>query len=170
MEIYNATGEPVEMSRVTLLTFANGESAPTVTVALSGLLANGGVFLVAHGSAVTSIKDPADFISSAGVNFNGDDAFGLAPNGTIVDVIGQIGYRPPSGEWGTGDCSTKDNTITRNTSVCCCDPDGSNVFDPSLEWIGHPQDDISDLGSHVTECEPVVAEESTWGGVKSLFR
>ncbi len=29
----------------------------------------------------------------------------------IVDVIGQIGFDPPSGEWGTGDVSTQDNTI-----------------------------------------------------------
>lgn len=42
--------------------------------------------------------------------------------------------------------TTVDQTIQRKCSVQSGDPDGSNAFDPSLEWTAHGLDVWDDLG------------------------
>jgi uncharacterized protein len=77
-------------------------------------------------------------------------------------VIGQIGFDPGT-EWGTGLVSTADNTLRRKDTVCAGDPDGSNAFDPSVEWDGYAQDTFDGLGTHFANCgtlEPKINEFS----------
>ena len=83
-------------------------------------------------------------------SFNVENLFDLVLNvPTPVDVIGQIGVWS---EWGSGVTSTKDNTIRRQTSICAGDPDGSDPFDPVVEWDGFPKDTFDGLGFHVSTC------------------
>ena len=79
--------------------------------------------------------------------FNGDDAVALLKGGVIIDVIGQIGLDPGT-EWGTGLTSTADNTLRRKSTITSGDTNGSNAFDPSLEWDGFAEDTFNGLGSH----------------------
>lgn len=151
VEIYNGTGAPVDLSQYTIELYSNGNSSPNSTTSLSGALADGDVFVAAHSSADAAILAVADMTNGSVINFNGDDAFALRKNGALVDVIGQIGTDPGS-QWGSGDASTADNTIRRKSSVCSGDINGSDAFDPSLEWDGYPSNTFDGLGSHTTNC------------------
>ena len=150
IEIYNGTGASVDLSSYTLELYSNGASSPSQTTTLSGNLADGDVVVLAHSSADAAILTEADILNSSVINFNGDDTLVLRSGGGIVDVIGQVGYRPPSGEWGSGSTSTQNNTIRRQSTIGAGDTNESDVFDPALEWVGYAQDTFDGLGSHTT--------------------
>ncbi|MEA3510828.1 MAG: lamin tail domain-containing protein [Actinomycetota bacterium] len=82
--------------------------------------------------------------------FNVENLFDLVLNTpTNVDVFGQIGFDPGS-SWGPP--STKDNTLQRKPAVCAGDPDGSDPFDPAIEWEGFGTNNFDGLGSHTVTC------------------
>jgi predicted extracellular nuclease len=84
--------------------------------------------------------------------FNVENLFDLELNvPAVVDVIGQVGVRT---EWGSGDTSTKDNTIRRKPSICQGDADGTDAFDPVLEWDGFAKNTFDGLGAHTVSCGP----------------
>ena len=60
-------------------------------------------------------------------------------------MIGQIGVDPGT-EWGTGLTSTADNTLRRKASVEAGDANGSDAFDPAVEWDGFATDTFDGLG------------------------
>ena len=147
LEIYNGTGAPVALDGVyAVQLYANGSATATATIALTGTIASGDVFVLARSSADAAVLAAADQTST---NFlwNGNDAVALVKNGTAIDVVGQIGV-DPGVEWGTGDASTTDNTLRRKPSIQAGDADGSDTFDPALQWDGFPNDTFSGLGTH----------------------
>lgn len=151
LEIYNGTGVAVDLAagEYKILQYSNGSSTAGLTVALTGTVADGDVYVFAHSSADAAILAIADQTSGAGL-FNGDDALVLQKGTTVLDVIGQIGYDPGT-EWGSGLVSTADNTLRRKPTILTGDPDGSNAFDPALEWIGYANNTFDGLGSHTVE-------------------
>jgi len=164
IEIFNGTGTAVDLSQYSIELYSNGASSPTASTALSGTLADGDVFVIANASAVSGILDLADMTSSV-INFNGDDAFALRKGTAFIDVIGQIGLDPVAGYWGSGDVTTVNDTLVRQSDVCTGDTDGSDAFDPTSEWDGYAQDTFDYLGSHTCDCyivsvEPVINEFS----------
>ncbi|MGD8835637.1 MAG: hypothetical protein PVJ19_11890 [Desulfobacteraceae bacterium] len=56
-------------------------------------------------------------------------AFYLFFYGDVADTTGQIGVSPGS-KWGSGNTSTKDNSLIRNASVCSGSQEASDTFDP----------------------------------------
>ena len=107
------------------------------------------MYVLAQATASPTILAQADQTNGAGW-FNGNDAVVLrkgGPSGPIVDVIGQIGF-DPGAQWGSGLESTQDNTLRRKGSIEAGDTNGSDAFDPSVEWNGFAQDTFGDLGSH----------------------
>jgi len=159
IEIYNGTGADVDLSAgtYTLELYSNGASTASKTLALASFVVAGDVFVVAHPAADDAILTEADLIDSANnvINWNGDDAVVLRKGGAIVDVIGQVGFDPGS-QWGSGLTSTQDNTLQRAAEVCAGDTDGSDAFDPAVEWVGFAQNTFDGLGSHIADCGPVV--------------
>ena len=149
VEIFNGTGSPVDLGAggYTLELYSNGSATPSQSVALTGTLADGDVFVVSRADADPAIVAQADLLAPAVANWNGDDAVVLSKGGAALDVIGQIGVDPGS-EWGTGDASTADNTIRRRTTIDAGDTDGSDPFDPADEWNGFPSNTVDGLGSH----------------------
>jgi len=142
IEIYNGTGAAVNLDNYA---FPNVSNAPSVageyefwnTFPAGATIADGDVFVIAHGSADASILAEADMT----FNFlsNGDDGFALVANDgtwndantdgdvdagemtgfTILDWIGNWDGDPGSG-WdvaGVGS-ATANHTLTRKTSVC----------------------------------------------------
>ncbi len=158
IEIYNGTGSPVDLSGYRLELYSNGVTTATATVNLSGTLATGDVFVVAHPLANPVFLTVADLTSATVINFDGDDAFALRKISTelFVDVIGQIGYRPPSGYWGSNPVQTQNRTLIRKVDICTGDPDGSNAFNPASEWDGFANDTYAYLGLHTSSCAPTV--------------
>jgi predicted extracellular nuclease len=156
LEIYNGTGAAVNMSAYSLEMYFNGSVSAGLTLALTGTVAHDDVFVLAQSLAAQAIRDQADQLSGASF-FNGDDAVVLKHNGVIVDVIGQIGVDPGT-QWGTGDISTADNTIRRQTGTCAGDADGSNPFTPETEWDGFVIDTFGGLGTHDAGCRILAAD------------
>ncbi|GAB4198195.1 MAG: hypothetical protein Tsb002_32960 [Wenzhouxiangellaceae bacterium] len=151
LEIFNSESTAVDLGSAgcEIRGYQNGSPTVNWTVTLTGSVPGQGVYVIAHPSASFTGDQTGD------LQFNGDDAVELACTSGTIDVIGQIGFDPGS-EWGTGDTSTQNNTLRRNTAVCLGDDNGSDPFDPSIEWSGFPQDDFSGLGSHTATCGPDV--------------
>lgn len=149
LELYNTDATPFDLSAAgcEVRGYQNGSATVGWTVSLSGSVPGEGVFVLADTGASFGGDQTGDLL------YNGDDAVELNCNGSSVDVIGQIGFDPGS-EWGTGDTSTQNNTLRRNNTICTGDDNGSDAFNPALEWQGFPQDDFSGLGSHVANCGP----------------
>jgi hypothetical protein len=127
--------------------YFNGASTAGLTVPLTGTVVDGDVYVIAQASASPVILAQADQINASGW-FNGDDAVVLRHSGTIIDVIGQLGFDPGT-EWGTGLTSTADNTLRRRATVSTGDTNGSDAFDPATEWEGFATDTFDGLGSHL---------------------
>lgn len=153
LEIFNGTGAPIDLTAGNYVVqfYFNGSPNPT-TFNLTGTVAPGDVFVFAQSNAGAAILAEANQTSGAGF-FNGDDAIVLrqgGTNGTILDVIGQIGVDPGT-EWGSGLTSTADNTLRRKTTITTGDTNPSDAFDPSVEWDGFATDTFDDLGSYSSE-------------------
>ncbi len=148
--IFNGYGVDLDLSNYQILIFFNGGTS-TGTIALSGTLAPGEVFVVTHSSAGATLLAMADMASSS-LLFNGDDAVILVQlqdqGGAVInapmDIIGQIGYDPGT-EWGTGLVSTQDNTLYRMATVSVGDMNGGDAFDPSIEWTGAATDTFTGI-------------------------
>jgi len=152
LEIYNGTGAAINLTAggYNVQMYFNGSASPGLTINLTGTVADGDVFVLAHSSASPSILAQADQTNGAGW-YNGDDAVVLRKGTTVIDVIGQIGFDPGT-EWGSGLISTADNTLRRKDTICAGDPNGSDAFDPSLEWEGFATDTFGGLGAHYVNC------------------
>lgn len=150
IELFNGTGTGIDLDGYSLELYANGSTSNPYTVQLSGTLANGDVYVIAHPEAAEAIQKVADRTDGSVINFNGDDVVVLKHGNTVVDSIGQIRIRPDE-QWGTGDTSTKDHSLVRNETVTSGDTDPEDGFDPSAEWTGYPKDTFSNLGKHGTD-------------------
>ena len=111
---------------------------------------DGDVFVVANPSANAAILAVAD-ATSGGINHNGNDAYALLNGSTEIDVIGQIGVDPGSA-WGVEPITTVNHTLVRKSTVCEGDPDGSDAFDPAVEWDAFSTDYTDVLGAYTAEC------------------
>lgn len=152
LEIFNGTGASIDLTAggYNVQMYFNGSASAGLTINLTGSVADGDVFVVAQSSASATILAQADQTNAAGW-FNGDDAVVLRKGSTIVDVMGQVGLDPGT-EWGTGLTSTLDNTLRRMSTICAGDTNGSDAFDPAIEWDGFATDTFDGLGAHTADC------------------
>jgi uncharacterized protein len=148
LEIFNDTGAAIDLSAeaYNVQMFFNGNPVSTLTINLTGTVADDDVFVLAQSAAAPVILAVADQTNGAGW-FNGDDAVVLRKGTTVLDVIGQVGFDPGT-EWGTGLTSTADNTLRRKATITAGETNGSDTFDPSLEWDGFATDTFDGLGTH----------------------
>ena len=150
IELYNTTDSVIDLGaeNYTIELYSNGASSPSQTLSLTGRIGSKDVFVITRSNADAAIQAVADITDANSViNFNGDDAIVVRKNGTIVDVIGQVGFDPGS-EWGSGDTSTRDNTIRRKLSVTVGNTNPNDAFEPSAEWDGFARDTFDGLGSY----------------------
>lgn len=136
IEIYNGTGAAVDLSSYTLRVYNNGATAPSSTIALSGTLAAGDVYVVAHSSASAAILAEAN-LTHGNLDFNGNDVVALAKSGVNIDVVGTIG---------SSAYFAKDVTKVRKSSVT----DGVTTYD-TAEWDNNANDTTSFLGAHTMD-------------------
>jgi hypothetical protein len=149
LEIYNGTGVAIDLAAggYNVQMFFNGNPVSTLTINLTGSVADGDVYVLAQSSANATILAQADQTNGSGW-FNGDDAVVLRKGTTVIDAIGQSGFDPGT-EWGG---ITADNTLRRKDTICTGDPIGTDVFDPTVEWDSFPTDTFDGLGNHVAAC------------------
>ncbi len=148
LEIYNGTGADINLgtSGYSVQMFFNGSATAGLTINLTGTVAAGDVYVLAQSSANAAILAQADQTNGSGW-FNGDDAVTLRKGTTLIDSVGQIGFDPGT-EWGSGLTSTADNTLRRKLLIESGDPNGSDLFNPAVEWDGFVTDTSRALGAH----------------------
>ncbi|MES2678773.1 MAG: ExeM/NucH family extracellular endonuclease [Bacteroidota bacterium] len=156
LEIYNGTNTSVNLAtgQYVLEVYFNGSTSST-SLALTGTIPSGSVYVLAHPSALLSMTPD---VSTSVVNFNGDDAIVLRKGGItgpVVDVIGQVGLDPGT-QWGLNDTATLDRTMRRKISICQGDITTSNAFYTAPEWEGYPINTFGGLGTHSATCGPTV--------------
>jgi|GEM_PF-517658 len=155
LEFYNGTGSPINLTsgNYIIQMYSNGSATASTTITLTGSIPANGVFVLAQATATFASSTFVNQTSTASW-YNGDDAVVLrkgGPTGTIVDVIGQVGFDPGT-EWGSGLVSTADNTLRRKAADCTGDVNTGDAFDPSIKYVGFALDDFSGLGSHTSSC------------------
>ncbi|MFP4287300.1 MAG: lamin tail domain-containing protein, partial [Candidatus Izemoplasmataceae bacterium] len=144
IEIYNGTGQDVDLSDYEILLYSNGSPNAGNTLTLSGILKHGETYVIANSSANAEIKAVDDTTSTV-TYFNGDDAIELRKNNVIIDVFGVVGVDPGT-SWDVGTGSTEDHTLVRKSTVT-----GPSTTWNASEWDVYPQDTTSYLGSHTMD-------------------
>ena len=163
IEIYNGTGQDVDLSNYAFPSVANDPDVPGMheywnDFPEGAVVTNGDVYVIAHPSASDEITATADHFHQ--YLSNGDDGYALAlgteEQYSVIDFIGDFNGDPGDG-WDVAGVleATKNHTLTRKSTVCQGNPDwdasrGTNEEDS--EWIVTEQNDSSGLGSHVAEC------------------
>ena len=163
VEIYNGTGGAVDLAAggYSLELYSNGNNSPNGTLALTGTIADGDVYVLANSGAAAAILAQADTTNNLVINFNGDDGVVLRKGGIVVDAFGQQGVDPGS-QWPGGG---RDDTLRRKANVCAGDTNFNDAFDASVEWDSFAQNTFDGLGSHSVNCtggpgDPVINEFS----------
>ena len=175
LEIYNGTGQSVDLSNYLIRYSQNGAQAwESNELGLSGALSAGDVYVVAHSSANASILAEADTVESAISAFNGDDVRGLfkiANNDTsLLDIIGtQTGGDPGSG-WDVAGITnaTKDHTLVRKSSVSTGNTNWSTsagTTTDNSEWTVYDLETWSYLGSHTMVLPSLLSEGFESGSI-----
>lgn len=163
VEIFNGTCADINLTGYELRAYHNGASlsgTPTYTIALSGTLVAGDVYVVANSNATAWSGTPDQL--SANLQFNGDDALVLynlnvsAP----ADIFGSVGHDPGSA-WRDADTlsstylwSTENKTLVRKSCVYSgieVNPDLAGIGGfPTLftEWDTLSVDNVTGLGAH----------------------
>ena len=153
LEIFNGTGADVDLDAggYHVQMHFNGAAGAALRIDLTGTVADGDVFVLAHSSAAAAVLAQADQTAGGGW-FNGDDAVVLKRGSSTLDVIGKLGS-DPGAQWGSGLASTADNTLRRKAGIACGDPNGVDAFDPAVEWDGFANNTFGGLGSHTVAAD-----------------
>jgi endonuclease I len=152
LEIYNGTGQAVELSGYSLELYSNGGTTVQNKLTLpSYTLQNGATYVVVHNQASTALKAYENLSNGNITAFNGDDVVLLKNGTTVIDSIGKLGERPTAGFWGTSSVKTADQTLVRKSHISIGDRNTADSFDPALEWDAFPTDTFSKLGSHAMD-------------------
>jgi len=146
IEIYNGTGQTINLSGYSIKLYSNGAATPGATLNLTGSLVHNDVYVIANSAANSSILAVSD-ITSGVTSFNGDDTLVLSFNTTVIDCFGQLEYDPGTA-WTNGAVTTVDKTLVRKATIKTGDSTTSNTFDPAAEWDVYPVDTTTYLGSH----------------------
>ena len=153
LELYNPDASDIDLTLENYIIeiYFNGNTSSGLTIILSGIIKSNNVFVIAH-STIDPLLLPGSKIDQfyGSSWFNGNDAIVLkkgGTSGTIIDVIGQVGFDPGT-EWGTGDASTQNNTLRRKNSFITGDADPFDVFEPSIEWDGFPENTFDGFGTY----------------------
>lgn len=161
LELFNGTCNAVNLSDYVIRAYHNGINTPTYTIALTGTLAAGDVYVIANTNATLWSGTP-DLVTN-NLAFNGNDALVLYNTAVSanVDIFGAVGYDPgtawkditagsPTLGW-----TTENKTLVRKPCVysgIVVNPDLAGISGfPTLitEWDTLSVDNVSGLGAHL---------------------
>lgn len=157
VEIYNPGPNSISLSSAgsnyVVQVYANGTNNPNSSISLTGTVAAGATYVLAHNSATSTLLAVANQTSGS-LTHNGNDALVLragGASGQVVDHIGQVGFNPGTA-WSNSNVSTLDQTLRRKAAVTVGDTNTTAAFNPSLEWVGLAVNTFAGLGSHSNDC------------------
>jgi hypothetical protein len=137
-----AAREASTLSGCRLVTYSNG-AVTGANIALDGVVAEGETYVLCSSSLASLVGETCQ--RATNLTFNGDDAVGLECEGMTLDVIGQIGVDPGDG-WASTEATTLNETLRRKCAAAGGDPNGTDPFDPALEWTPIGVDAFDGLG------------------------
>lgn len=158
LELYNGTGEAIDLGQYSIYLYSNGSQTPTTTLTLTGTLENKETYVIVHNRADVSeeLQAKADLKTNKLDSLTGKNAIALAKNNIVIDVVGKIGEKPGDNGWVSGDYSTYKKTLVRNYAVI----GGSTAFAFS-EWDLFDMGDYAHLGEHTMRGNTVDTEAPT---------
>lgn len=169
LEIYNGTGVPVNLSDYKVNLYANGSTASSQELILSGTLNNGDVYVIKN-SAATLYNGTAT--ASNVTFFNGNDAVALSKisTGQYVDILGRIGENPGV-SWAVGNINMLNHTLTRKPSIIQGVSSNPSAGFPTLatEWNVDSIDIATNLGTHSMNCPSANNSIATIAFSKNTF-
>ncbi|SDG82405.1 endonuclease [Psychroflexus sediminis] len=134
LEIANQTGSDVDLSAYSVHKQTNGAGDWSTGLNLTGTLAQGEVYVIAHSSASFEILAQADIdITSSEINFNGNDAVALFKSGELLDIIGVFN---------DDSYFAKDVTLLRKSDITS----PRTIYDVN-EWDTYAKDTFGYLGN-----------------------
>jgi uncharacterized protein len=147
IELFNPTVNDIDLGAESykLARFSNGGTSGS-DISLSGTILANSTYVIAHSSASAALLNLADQTTGS-LSHNGDDAYVLYKNNTVIDSFGRVGEDPGS-YWGSDSFKTQNNTLARNADVTTGDTLVDDAFEPSNQWTGSRNDDFSGLGTH----------------------
>lgn len=148
IELHNPTSSTLQLSDYTVRLYANGNTSPNNTLTLpSQGLAPGEHFVIVNPQANAELTAVGD-VAHAVTNYNGDDALTLSRGETVIDSMGQVGFRPtdPSA-WVSDDGTVSMLNMTLTNNTCEVDADPDDAYDPSVNFAASGIDDFSTLGT-----------------------
>ena len=162
LEVYNPTDSVVSLAGYAYPSVANDPTTPGEHEYWNSFdegasIAPGDVYVIAHGSADSTILAEAD--ETHNYLSNGDDgyalAFGTEDSYVVLDWLGNFDADPGNG-WAVAGIAdaTKDHTLVRKLSVTQGNSDWTASAGTSAEdseWIVLEQNDWTNLGSHSQE-------------------
>jgi hypothetical protein len=151
IEIYNGTGNTIDLSSYAIRLYSNGASSPSSTSNLSGSLAHGQAIVYKNSAATLTLPAGVTAVTLSAINFNGDDAVELfkSSTGTTIDIFGRIGEDPGTA-WTADSYSTLDKTLRRKPEVLAGITTNPGSGFPTLvsQWDVYPIDTADGLGTH----------------------
>ncbi len=94
LEIFNGTGDPVDLSNYTVKLASNGGTWSTTNILnMSGILDDGEVYVIANSQAEASILSVAN-VTSTVTYYNGNDVIGLFNGDTLIGYYRCLSTRP----------------------------------------------------------------------------
>ncbi|HPY97376.1 MAG TPA: C10 family peptidase, partial [Candidatus Cloacimonadota bacterium] len=157
LEIFNGTGETVDLSMYKIKLAANGNVwNESNTYQMTGTLAHGGTFVICHNQSNAAIKELSDVYPNSGnpTNYNGNDCVGLFKNDVLIDIFGIYNTGNSSEpNFNVADVvgAAANHTLIRKPTVISPTTDwasSAGTDENDSEWIVYPIDYIDDLGQH----------------------
>jgi hypothetical protein len=147
VEIYNPGSVAFSLNGCVLRQWPNANLTPSTvfTFGAADSIPAGGVVTFCQTSILTLPGAPASCTKTTGSTslWNGNDAVELFCT-SLLDAIGKESENPTT--WGSGLTNTTDHTLLRDCNVFSGDTNGTDAFDPALQWTGYAKDTVSDLG------------------------
>jgi Lamin Tail Domain/Secretion system C-terminal sorting domain/Calx-beta domain len=152
LELFNPSLETIDLSAYSIHQYANGVTAASNVLNLTGTLGPFGTYVIANpgqggggGGASQTVLGLADLIDPI-ANYNGNDALELRRNDTVVDVIGVVGENPGTGNgWPVGTATTFDVDLVRQFNIQSPMP----IWAISAgQWDVYAVNDYTHLGNH----------------------
>lgn len=182
IEIYNPTGNAIDLNGYRIERFSNGASTSTAggVLNLSGSIAPYSTFVITNGQTDSTASSPncspvlqamanqLDGAYPAPTYMNGNDAIALFNNATMIDLLGKIGDAGMTSSDGWSDAFpydgsagaiwTKDHTLQRKASIKMGVMTSPDPFIVTTEWDSLPKNTWTGLGSHTCDCLAGVKE------------
>lgn len=137
LELQNTGDSAISLAGYRIELYSNGNLSVQAGLDLSGSLAAGDDYVIAHGSASSAIAAVADLTNSSIANFNGNDVLLLKYNSQVVDRIGELGNDTTFGA---------NLTLVRKAGITQGDPQYDLPFDASEQWDSYPENTFAYLG------------------------